>query len=70
MVTRYDDISRGCQAIFGWKYIFFQLLLTIEASLVAQIMQSAYLCVVFNVKHNNHHFGKIQDGGQDGNHCW
>ena len=50
--------------------MFFQLLLTIKANLVAKIMQSAYLCVVFNVKHNNHRFGKIQDGGQDGDHCW
>ena len=23
MVTRYDVISRGNQAIFGWKYMFF-----------------------------------------------
>ena len=70
MVTRYDDISSRLSSHFWVEIHLFQLLLTIKASLVAKIMQSAYLCVVFNVKHNNHHFGKIQDGGQDGDHCW
>ena len=43
-------------------------------------MQSAYLCVISHVKHKTLPFlavltwflilGKIQDGGQDGDHCW
>ena len=43
-------------------------------------MQNAYLCVIFNVKHKTLAFlavltwflilGKIQDGGQDGDHCY
>ena len=44
-------------------------------------MQSAYLCVIFHVKHKKLPFlaifltgfltlGKIQDGGQNGDHCW
>ena len=31
--------------------MFFQLLSTIKVNLVAKIMQSAYLCVIFYVKH-------------------
>ena len=31
--------------------MFFQLLSKIKVNLVAKIMQSAYLCVIFNVKH-------------------
>ena len=31
--------------------MFFQLLSTIKVNLVAKIMQSAYLCVIFHVKH-------------------
>ena len=60
--------------------MFFQLLSTIKVNLVAKIMQIAYLCVIFHVKHKTITisrgvnliliFGKIQDGGQDGNHCW
>ena len=60
--------------------MFFQLFSTIKVNLVAKIMQSAYLCVIFHVKHKNSPFlavltwflilGKIQDGGQDGDHCW
>ena len=60
--------------------MFFQLFSTIKVNIMAKIMQSAYLCVMFHVKHNkNHHFsaltwllilGEIQDCGQDGNHCW
>ena len=30
--------------------MFFQLLSTIKANLVAKIMQSSYLCVIFHVK--------------------
>ena len=59
--------------------MFFQLLSTIKVNLVAKIMQSAYLCVIFHVKHKKLPFlavytwflipGKIQDGGQDDHHC-
>ena len=31
--------------------MFFQLFSTIKVNLVAKIMQSAYLCVIFHVKH-------------------
>ena len=31
--------------------MFFELLSTIKANLVAKIMQSAYLCVIYHVKH-------------------
>ena len=31
--------------------MFFQLLSTIKVNLMAKIMQSAYLCVIFHVKH-------------------
>ena len=60
--------------------MFFQLLSTIKVNIVAKIMQCAYLCVIFHVKHKKIPFlavltwflilGKIQDGGQDGDHCW
>ena len=70
----------GGQANFGWKYLFFQLLSTIKVNLVAKILQSTYLCVIFHVNHKTLPFlavlswflllGKIQDGGQDGYHCW
>ena len=53
--------------------MFFQYLSTLNVNLVAKIMQSAYLCVIFHVKHKNYHFSrfkpdfyilhKIQDGG-------
>ena len=33
--------------------MFFQLLSTIKVNLVAKIMNSAYLCVIFHVKHKN-----------------
>ena len=61
--------------------MFFQLLSTIKVNLVAKLLQSAYLCVIFHVKHKKNTIsrgfnltfpilGKIQDGGQDGDHCW
>ena len=31
--------------------MFFQLLSTLKVNLVAKITQSAYLCVIFHVKH-------------------
>ena len=37
--------------MFGLKYMFFQLLLTVKVNFVAKIMQSAYLCVIFHVQH-------------------
>ena len=33
--------------------MFFKLLSTIKVNLVGKIMQSAYLCVVFHLKHKN-----------------
>ena len=60
--------------------MFFQLLSTIKVNLVAEIMQRAYLCVTFHLKHKKLPFftvltwflilSKIQDLGQDGDHCW
>ena len=56
--------------------MFLQLLSTIKVNLVAKIINSAYLCVNFHVKHKQLIFlpvltlllilGKIQDG----DHCW
>ena len=56
--------------------MFFQFLSTLKVNLVAKIMQSAYLCVIFHVKHKKLPFltvltlflifGKIQDA----DHCW
>ena len=40
----------GGLAIFGWKYMFFQIPLTTKVNLEAKIMQSAYLRVIFHVK--------------------
>ena len=40
----------GGQANFRGKYTFFQLLSSIKVYLVAKIMQSAFLCVIFHVK--------------------
>ena len=58
----------------------FQLLSTIKVKLVDDMMQIAYLCVVLHVEHKKLPFMavltwflilcKIQDGGQDGDHCW
>ena len=70
----------GGQANSGWKYMFSQFFSTIKVNLVAKIMQSVYLYVIFHVKHKKLPFlavltlfpilGKTQDGGQDGGHCW
>ena len=46
----------GSRAIFEWKYMFFQLFSTIKVNVVAKIMQSAYLCVIFHVKHSKSPF--------------
>ena len=51
MVTRYDVISSRWSSHFERKCVFsFQLFSTIKVNLVAEIMQSAYLCVIFHVK--------------------
>ena len=61
--------------------MFFQLLSTIKVNLLAKIMQSAYIYnLIVHVKYKILPFlavltcflilGKIQDGGQDGDHCW
>ena len=81
MVTRYDDISRRWSSHFWVKvHVFFNFFQQIKVNPVAKIMQSAYLCVIFHVKHKKSPFiahltwflilGKIQQGGQDGVHCW
>ena len=60
--------------------MFFLLLSTIKVNILAKIMQSAFLFVIFLLKHKKLPFlpvltwflirDKIQDGGQDGDHCW
>ena len=78
MVTRYDVIRSRWSSRFERKCIFLQLFSTIKVNLVAKIMQSAYLCVIVHVKQLPFLavitwfliLGKIQDGGQDGDHCW
>ena len=51
MVTRYDVISSRWSSQFWVKIHVFQLLSTIIVTLVAKIMQRAYLCVIFHLKH-------------------
>ena len=72
----YDVISSRWSSHFGVKIHVFKLSSTIKVNPVAKIMQSAYLCVIFHVKHKKNlflavltwflSFGKIQDG----DHCW
>ena len=55
--------------------MFFQLLSTIKVNLVAKIMQSVYLCVIFHVKHRTLPFLEVLTwfpilGDQDGVRCW
>ena len=60
--------------------MFFQLISTTTVNFVAKIMQRAYWCVIFHAKHKKLPFlivltwflilGKMQDCGQDGDHCW
>ena len=41
--------------------MFFQLLSTIKANFVAKIMESAYLSVIYHVKHKkNRHFSRCK----------
>ena len=81
MVTRYDVISRRWSShFFGKSTCFFRLFSTIKVNHVAKIMQSAYSCVIFHLHHKKSPslvvlpwfliLGKIQDSGQDGDHCW
>ena len=53
MVTRYDVVSSRpvVKPIFGENTCFFQLSSTLKVNLVAKIVQSAYLCVIFHLKH-------------------
>ena len=67
------------KSFWGKNTCFFKLLSTIKVNIVAKTIQSAYLCVIFHVKHKKLLFlavltwflifGKIEDGGQDGDHC-
>ena len=71
MVTRYDVISSRWSSQFWVNNVSLQLLSTIKVNLVAKIIQSAYLCVIFQKKFLAVLtwfliFGKIQDG----DHCW
>ena len=53
---------------------------TIKVKLVNEMIEIASLCDILHVKHKKLPFmatltlflilGKIQDGGQDGEHCW
>ena len=52
MVTRYDVVSSRWSSHFWVKYMF---ILTIKVNFVAKIMQSAYLCVIFHVKHKKYY---------------
>ena len=75
MVTRFDGISSRWSSQFGVKLYFFQLLSTIKVNLVAKIMQSAYLCVIFHVKHRTLPFLEVLTwfpilSDQDGDRCW
>ena len=51
MVTGYDVISSRWSSHFWLKIYVFQLLSTLKVNLVAKMMQSAYLCVLFHLKH-------------------
>ena len=78
----YDVWRRSRWSSQFWvKIHVFQLLSTIIVNLVAKITQTAYSCVIFHVKHKKKNtfvavltwfliLGKIQVGGQDGDHCW
>ena len=51
MVTKYDAISRRWSSQFWVKIHVFQLNSTIKVNKAVKIMQSAYLCFIFHVKH-------------------
>ena len=80
MVTRFDVIRSRWSSHFLVKISFFsQLRSTIIVKIVDKMVQSSYLCVLLHVKHKKLPFlaflawfltlGKIQDDGQDGDHC-
>ena len=79
MVWRYDVIRSNWQAIFERMHVFAPYS-SIKVNIVDKMMQSAYLCVILYVTRKKLPFlaaltwflilGKIQDGGQDGSHCW
>ena len=82
LLCLWDMMSQapGGQAIFEWKCMFFQLLSTIKENLVDK-MKQVLIYVLFYMSSTKKipiftlftHFlvlGKIQDGGQDGNHVW
>ena len=60
--------------------MFFSTFFNKKVNILTKIMQSAYLCVIFHIEHEKLSFlavlswflilGKMQDGGQDGDHCW
>ena len=84
MVTSYDVISSRWPTHVWWKCIFSQLLSKIKVKIVDNVMQNANSCVILHhclhVKHKQLPFlavltwflilGKIQDDGQDDDHCW
>ena len=43
--------SAGSQTIFTWKWVLFELLLTIKVKLADKMKQSTYLCDILGVKH-------------------
>ena len=76
MVTKYDVISSRWSSHF-WKCMFFS---GIKVKFVDKMIQTIYLCVILHVKRKKWFIltvftrflilGKIQDGGQDGDHVW
>ena len=56
MVTRYDVISIRWSSHVWVKIHVFQLLSTVKVNFVAKIMQSAYLYVIFHVRHKKLQF--------------
>ena len=53
-----NDVPPFC-SLFEWRYTFFQFLSTIIVNLVHTIVQSAYLCVIFHVKHKRYHSSRF-----------
>ena len=80
MVTRYDVISGRWSSHFWVKMHVLSPFLNNKSKTCQWMMQRAYLCLTLHVKHRKLPFiailtwflilGKIQDGGQDGDHCW
>ena len=53
VVTKNDVISHLIKPFLGKNTCFFPLLTTIKVDLVAKMIQSGYLSVIFHVKHNH-----------------